>query len=123
MISVCIENSNTQCYFDESIYQLKLTQQDWNLGEDGTYKVDSKEIEAVRCSHKNITFIPDYYSNLDLENLYCLKNGNFSLEGDFSRKKWSILEFNFVRCKNSTTNNFGCKDPAFIEKKLEGGYF
>src|SRR5690606_14540285 len=83
----------------------------------------SQKIEMIQCDKKNITLLPDYFTLMDLKNLFCIKHTNLFIEGDFGREIWTYLEISFKRCKNTTENNNHCKSEDEISKRLDGGYF
>jgi hypothetical protein len=123
VITLGLQDPDYTFYLNESIYKVELTHNTMMRSENNKVTFESKKIEVIRCSNKNITLLNDYFKLLDLNNLLCLKNGNFSLEGSFGRSIFTFLEFKFNRCKNSTENNFSCKSSQEIEKRLAGGFF
>jgi hypothetical protein len=122
MIMVGLTDINSLYYIDESIFTVQLKHNIIIRNTDGSMNVTVSYIPMIPCSGKNISLLPDYFNLLDLKNLYCLKETDFYLQGDFGQVVWSYLELNFKRCQNSTSKN-SCKSPAEISKYLDGGYF
>jgi hypothetical protein len=123
VLALGLQDQDYSLYINESIYTMKVKHHVVLRNTDGTFEDNVNELDTVRCSEKNITLLDDYFKLMNLENLYCLKNGTFFLQGDFGRSIWSYMEFNFLRCKNSTMNKNSCKSKEEIEKRLASGYF
>ena len=83
-------------------------------------------LEYEECKKEN--FGENYqhlFSNGELQNSYCLKNFNFSLNlsGGFKYEKMSYINLNIFPCKNTTKNNNHCKPKEEIDYYLSSGYF
>jgi hypothetical protein len=123
LLALGLQNPDYSMYINESIYSLEVTNFIIERKDNGSVVSTANVEQAVRCSEINITLIPSYFKGLDLNNLYCLKNGDFYLQGDFGRSIWVYSQYEFKKCKNSTKNNFSCQSQHEIENRLQGGFF
>ena len=99
IITLSLQFPNYSNYINDKIYNIEA----------GMYinkdNIESrKQLELIKCSEYKFEIIPEYFKNLDLNNLFCLKN------------------FKFSTCKNSTKNNNKCESKELIELTLSGGY-
>ena len=76
----------------------------------------------IKCSNYSFTSIPEYFYDLNINNLYCVNLTGITLRGDFMQDKWTTIKFEFKKCVNSTRNNNSCKSPEEITEILNGGY-
>ena len=123
LFTFSIQHPDYSPYIDESIYTanayLKTMRQD-NQGNTITTK---KPYSLVRCSEYNFSLIPEYFSLLDLKNLYCIDNDkDLYYRGEYGKAEWTYFVIEFTKCVNSTRNNNKCKSREEIEEKLNGGY-
>ena len=121
-IAISLQHQNYSNFINEKIYTIKAGL--YTAISDSQKKQNKiiKEIELMKCNENHFDIIPEYFSNLDLENLYCLKNGTFEIEGEYASNVFSYLYFNFQMCKNSSDNGNFCESRENIEKILNGGY-
>ena len=64
---------------------------------------DEVGLELEHCKLENFGKIyQEKFMSKDLDNLYCIKNMDFFLEGHFSYDLYSFLYFKFFPCTNST---------------------
>lgn len=117
-----LQNPDYSLYANDSIYTMQVKHHVVTRNEANIFSDEVREMEIVKCSEKKLTLLESYFQKMDLNNLLCLKNGSFHLEGEFGRKVWAYIEFSFKRCKNSTLNNFTCKSDEEIKRRLSGGY-
>ena len=121
IITLSLEYSNYSNFIDERIYNVQA-------GLYTYYKIDGKNIETrtpidvIRCNEFNFDIIPSYFQSLDLNNLYCLKNGTFTLEGEYQSESFQFLYFMISKCINSSLNNNSCFSEEIINSVLSGGY-
>ena len=61
----------------------------------------------------------------ELDNSYCLKDGNFNLTlaGGYKYDRMTYLRIRIYPCVNSTENNFHCKPQEVIDRYLSSGFF
>ena len=76
----------------------------------------------IKCSNYSFTSIPEYFYDLNINNLYCVNLTGITLRGVFMEDKWTTINFQFKKCVNSTNNNNSCKSPDEITEILNGGY-
>ena len=117
IIALSLQFPNYSNYINDKIYNIEA----------GIYinkdKIESKKkLEIIKCSEYKFDIIPEYFKNLDLNNLYCLKNSTFEIQGEYQSNIFSYLFFKFSTCKNSTENNNKCESKELIELTLSGGY-
>jgi hypothetical protein len=122
IVALGLQNPDYSGYINESIYYLDV-QHITMLRKDGITTFETIDIKTIPCNQKNITLLPDYFSQVELNNLYCIRETNTYMKGDFGQSVWSYLQFSFKRCKNSTENNNHCKSEDEISRRLDGGYF
>ena len=83
------------------------------------------DIYPVELEICQLTKFPKSYQELfkkkNLNNMYCVKNFNYTIEGTFLYSKYSYMQFNFYGCDNKTSNNT-CKDKKEIERYLNGTF-
>ena len=120
IITLSLEYSNYSNFIDERIYNVQA-------GLYTYYKIDGKNIETrtpidvIRCNEFNFDIIPSYFQSLDLNNLYCLKNGTFTFEGEYQSESFQFLYFMISKCINSSLNNNSCFSEEIINSVLSGG--
>ena len=104
-------------YIDETIYYPKAffkTQ----IRNGDNWDIYTKDLELVQC--KTEYFGEDYQDSVidSIENLYCFKDMNETLEGSFSYDTYSYFYIEFYPCKNSTENNNHCKTKEELDYYL-----
>jgi hypothetical protein len=124
IITFGLQQPDFKFFYDETIYTFKVENLEMLRFPNSTETFRTDVIDVVKCSDKKLDFLyEDYFSNLDLKNLACMKNGTFVLEGQYGTAIWRWVYISLQKCKNSTSNNFHCKSKQEIDKKLSGGYF
>ena len=116
-----LEDSSTAFFIDEQIYTVEASYRLYTKKTvEGVVIVDKQKviIELAKCSTMNLD--KDYFYNVDLNNMYCLKNitQHMMITGNFESKTWGWIYISFNRC---TAAN--CKSAAEIEAKLKKSYF
>ena len=115
-----LQNKEYTNYIDESIYVVKGVQSKVFLKKNGSSEIYQKPIKIIKCNEYKFDIIPEYFGNLPLDNLYCLNDEFYELEGEYKREIYSYIKLNFSRCENSTENNFSCKPLEVINDYLNG---
>ena len=120
VISLSLQHSNYSNFIDERVYTVtaglfKAYQQN------GEYITERTSLEVIKCSEYNFQIFPSYFKSLDLENLYCLRNGTFFIEGEYQKESFQFMFFTFSKCDNTTSNNT-CYSEETINSILSGGY-
>ena len=110
-------------YIDESIYYPKAYYKKGKR-ENKTWQWETNEIEIEKCKiekfgkkYRNI------FSKKPLDNLYCIKNINQTLEGNYIYDEYSSFSISIFPCVNNTQNNNSCKSTEEIENKIERSLF
>ena len=101
-------------YIDESIFTIKFKY--FTTAATAIYKT------LLPCTLKDVDFNQSLYKSLQLENMFCLQNKSFDLEGYFDENMLKYVAINIYQCDNQTTNgkcksldqiNAFFKDPLF----------
>ena len=122
MVGIVLEYPNYTKYINDKIYTLKIHETNYSYI-NGTSVINSvREIKYKKCSEWNFEIIPEYFEELDIDNILCLNLTDYSIEGEYMRNRWRTILFNFEKCINSTENNFTCESKDLIENTLNGGY-
>ena len=120
-IAISLQYQNYTNFVNEKIYSLKAGLNTF-VNINGKKNQLFKELEVIKCSKYKFKLLPEYFEKLDIENLYCLKNSTFEIEGEFQSNYFRYLYFKFSICKNSTENNNTCESEEKIKSILSGGY-
>ena len=111
-------------FIDESIYYPEVLFIE-KIKENGEFiKKTEIALDVERCN--NIKFGKNYIDLLDiyeLNNSYCLKDFNFTLQGGLNRNKMSYIQINLYPCINNSKNNNYCKPQNVIDEHLTATYF
>ena len=117
-----IENPETyDTFIDESIYFPKAYfKRAEKKGNDFMYDVVELELEPCKLE-KFGSIYQEKFKSKQLNNLYCIKNMDFALEGHFSYDLYSFLYFQFYPCIN-TTEKHNCKPLEIIDQYLKNTF-
>jgi len=117
-----LEDPNTyDAFIDEGIYYpkayFKRTERKGN-----DFEWDIKELELERCKLEKFGLkYRDTFKTKALNNYYCFKDMNFTLEGHFSYDLYSLFFIQFFPCKN-TTESSKCKPIEEIDYYLKNTF-
>ena len=107
-----------QTFVDERIYYPvasfitgKKERNNWNFISN---KVEVEKCKLEKFGSKYIELLKD--KNID--NLYCFKEMNATLEGHITYEQYSYFIIKFFPCVNSSLNNFNCLSTEEIESHL-----
>ena len=117
-----IEDPNTyDAFIDESIYFPKaFFKRAEKKGDNFTWDTVELELEPCKLEKFGSTY-QEKFKSKSLNNLYCIKNMNFFLEGHFSYDLYSFLYFQFFPCVNSTEKQ-DCKPIETIDYYLKNTF-
>jgi len=104
-------------FIDETIYYPRaFFKVQTRVGDN--WDVETYELELERCQLEK--FGKDFQdSTIDsLNNLYCFKEMNLTLEGTTSYDRYSYFQILFYPCKNTTENNNHCKTREELDYYL-----
>ena len=87
-------------------------------GNNWYWEVKPLEVEICQLEKFGSKYI-DIFKTKDLDNLYCLKNMNETLEGHITYDVNSLFYIAFFPCVNTTFNNFMCAPIEEIQSKLD----
>ena len=108
-------------FIDESIYIPKAYfKRAEKKGDIFNWDVIELELEPCRLEKFGSNY-QDKFKSKDLNNLYCIKNMDFFLEGHFSYDLYSFLYFEFYPCVN-TSEKQNCKPIETIDYFLKSTF-
>ena len=105
-------------FIDETIYYPKgIYRTGIRIDDDWVWK--EQELELERCKLEKFgSKYKDLFKNVNLDNLYCLKNINATLQGYMTSDVYSYFKIDFYPCHNSSENNFSCKPTEIIDRYI-----
>ena len=105
-------------FIDETIYYPKGIYRT-GIKIDDEWVWNQQELDLERCKLENFgSKYRDLFKNVNLDNLYCLKNLNATLKGYMTSDVYSYFKIDFYPCRNSTANNFSCKPTEIIDRYI-----
>ena len=105
-------------FIDETIYYPKGIYRK-GIRKDDDWKWEEEEVELERCKLEKFgSKYRDFFKNVNLDNLYCVKELNATLEGYMTSDVYSYFKIDFYPCHNSTKNNFSCKPTEIIDNYI-----
>ena len=108
-------------FIDESIYYPKAYFKKAE-GKGNNFEWTITEIELERCKLEKFgSFYQETFKLKPLDNYYCFKNVNFTLEGYFTYGLFSFFYIQFFPCVN-TTENHNCKPIEEIDFYLKSTF-
>ena len=111
-------------FIDERIYYPEVLFIE-KIKENGEFVIKKETtLNVERCS--NIKFGKNYQNLIardELNNSYCLKDFNLTLEGGTKYNVMSYIKINLYPCVNKTENNNYCKPKNIIDEHLTSTYF
>ena len=110
-------------FIDETIYYPKV---EYYKGKrvNGIFNWETKELELEVCKLEG--FDPRYrelFKDKPLNNLYCLKEDNVTLDGYAHSEVYSYFLVTFYKCMNTTKNGTPCQNSSVIDEYLENNVF
>ena len=109
-------------FIDETIYYPKAYFKK-GIRNGDRWNFDIKEIELERCKiDKFGKAFQDKIIHNSINNLYCFKDMNETLEGHFSYNMYSFFYIEFFPCINNTDNNNHCKPREEIDFYLNNSF-
>ena len=110
-------------FIDETIYYPKV-EYFKGIRVNGEWKWESKEIEVEICKLENFDYrYRELFKDKPLNNLYCLKNLNVTLDGHTHSEIYSYFYLTFYKFYIQTKNGIPCKDSETIDKYLTSNVF
>ena len=105
-------------FIDETIYYPKgIYRSGIKINDEWVW--NQKELEFERCKLEKFgSKYKELFKNVNLDNLYCLKNLNATLQGYMTSDVYSYFKIDFYPCLNSTKNNFSCKSTEIIDRYI-----
>ena len=111
--------STLRTFIDESIYYVEAVfMMGHKEGNDWVFIPKSLEVEPCKLEKFGEKY-REIFKNKNLENLYCLKEMNVTLEGHTTYDVYSYFQITFYPCVNTTENNNKCKPIEKIREALD----
>ena len=108
-----------QTFIDERIYY-PIASFITGKKEGNNWSFTSTQSEIEKCKLEKFgSQYKELFKDKNLNNLYCLKNMNVTLEGHITYEQYSYFVIKFFPCVNSSLNNFHCLSPEKIESHLK----
>ena len=124
MFAFSLQHNDYSPFVNESIYTIEVFMTEIFRKENGETEQRDTPIPFNICSNITINLLPDYFSLLDLKNLYCLDLNKMDLylQGDFGNEIWSYVKINILKCVNETKEGGKCGTNEEISQQLSSGY-
>ena len=111
--------STLRTFIDESIYYVEAVfMMGHKEGNDWVFIPKSLEVEPCKLEKFGEKY-REIFKNKNLENLYCLKEMDVTLEGHTTYDVYSYFQITFYPCVNTTENNNKCKPIEKIREALD----
>ena len=110
-------------FIDETIYYPKVT---YHKGKrvNGNWNWESKDIEIEICKLENFDYrYRELFKDKPLNNLYCLKEPNVTLDGYTDSEVYSYFYVTIHKCNITTKNGTPCQNSAIIDQYLKKNVF
>ena len=104
-------------YYVNAFYKIATRQEDGNFA----WEVEPVELEPCQSSKFNSRY-QELFEKRNVNNLYCIKNFTYNIEGTFLHDKYSFITFDFYQCKNTTDNDNKCKPQDKIDYYLNSTF-
>jgi hypothetical protein len=122
-----LQDPNTYDQFiDEGIYQVKVSQRRGKRIEINGKSIFDWTITPLEIERCTFNKFPEAYKETltkqPLNDMYCLKDSSFFLNGTFVNEEYSLVFFEFFQCRN-TTEKQNCKPQEVIDKTLQGSFY
>ena len=118
-----LEDPKYNIYIDEEVYYPVVYYRHGVRTPDGQFNYsDSIRLTCEPCKASNFgEQFQDLVKLFPLENMYCIKDLDFSLTGNFASDEYSFIVLTLYTCKN--TSEITCKSTEEIDYLLDGAYF
>ena len=106
-------------FIDETIYYPKVIYYK-GIREKGEWKWIEQELEIEVCKLEYFDYrFRELFKDKPLNNLYCIKKINVTLDGYTYSEVFSYFYVTFFKCYNQTKDGIPCKNSTIIDKYLE----
>ena len=118
-----LEDPRYNLYVDEEVYYPEVFFKHGVRDANGQFDYsDAYQLLTEKCSELYFgEKFRDLIKNFPLENMYCIKDLNYTLRGSFAADEYSFLVLNMYQCKN--TSNKKCKTQEELDYLLDGAFF
>ena len=124
VFAFALEDPRYNLYVDEEIYYPEVFFKHGIRNEKGQFDYsDSTQLITERCSEINFgEKFQGLVNDFPMENMYCIKNLNYSLTGSFAADEYSFIVLNMYPCRNNTPEK-KCKPQERLDYYLDGAFF
>ena len=123
LFAFALEDPRYNLYIDEEIYYPEVFFKHGVRNAQGQFDYsDSIQLIPEKCSKLNFgDKFQDLISYLPLDNMYCIKDLNYSLTGSFAVDEYSFIVLNLYPCRNTSEKK--CKPQERLDYYLDGAFF
>ena len=123
LFAFALEDPRYNLYVDEEVYYPEVFYKHGIRDANGQFDYsDATQLIPERCSQSYFgEKFQDLIKNFPFNNMYCIKNLNYTLTGSFAADEYSFLVLNMYPCKN--TSNKTCKTQEELDYLLDGAFF
>ena len=123
IFAFALEDPRYNLYVDEEVYYPEVFYKHGIRDANGQFDYsDATQLIPERCSQSYFgEKFQDLIKNFPLNNMYCIKNLNYTLTGSFAADEYSFLVLNMYPCQN--TSNKICKTQEELDYLLDGAFF
>lgn len=88
ILAISLQYENYTQFIDETIYTMNAIETTYKL-ENGNFIATERKIDFVLCSNYTFNTLNDYFSSLNIDNLYCVNLTNHYLQGEYGQEYWT----------------------------------
>jgi len=123
LFAFALEDPRYNLYVDEEVYYPEVFYKHGIRDANGQFDYsDAIQLIPERCTESYFgEKFKDLFKSFPFNNMYCIKNLNYTLTGSFAADEYSFLVLNMYPCKNTTKKK--CKTQEELDYLLDGAFF
>ena len=123
LFAFALEDPRYNLYIDEEVYYPEVFYKHGIRNSEGQFDYsDATKLYPEKCSKSHFgDKFQDLIKSFPFNNMYCIKNLNYTLTGSFAADEYSFLVLNMYPCKNTTKKK--CKTQEELDYLLDGAFF
>ena len=123
LFAFALEDPRYNLYVDEEVYYPEVFYKHGIRDSNGQFDYsDAIQLIPERCTESYFgEKFKDLFKSFPFNNMYCIKNLNYTLTGSFAADEYSFLVLNMYPCKNTTKKK--CKTQEELDYLLDGAFF
>ena len=123
LFAFALEDPRYNLYVDEEVYYPEVFYKHGIRDANGQFDYsDAIQLIPERCTESYFgEKFKDLFKTFPFNNMYCIKNLNYTLTGSFAADEYSFLVLNMYPCKNTTKKK--CKTQEELDYLLDGAFF